>query len=294
MRVLMLGGASFVGRTIVSALLAEGHEPTIFSRGRTGAELFASVPRLIGDRDTGDYTALKGGRWDAVVDTSGYAPRQVEQAMDALGDDTGRYLFMSSHAVYVQEGVAAGSDESVPLRTPIREPGPLSDDTYGPAKVACEQAIQAGYGDRASIIRPGKVAGPHDNQEGLTYWVREAARGGRIEVPADPEQPVQLVDVRDVAALAVRLLVDGRGGAYTAVGESTTITSLVETCAAAAGTEIDIAYVPERRAPLLQPDRPWSTRQRSNAKAVAAGMTCTPLSVTAADVLEESRSAGAR
>jgi 2'-hydroxyisoflavone reductase len=287
LKILLLGGGSFVGRAVVTALLAGGHEPTIFSRGRTGAELFPQVPRLIGDRDTGDYAALKDGRWDAVVDTSGYVPREVGQAMDALGDRVGRYLFVSSHAVYRLEDVAAGSEETVPLRPPVREPGQLTDDTYGPAKVACEQDIRARFGERASIVRPGKVAGPHDNQDGLAYWVRAAAGGGRVEIPGDPAQPVQLIDVRDLAALIVRLLVDDRGGAFTAVGESTTITSLVETCAKVAGTTVEIASGAAGQAPLLQPERPWSARQRSNAKAVAAGMPVTPLAVTVADVLAE-------
>jgi len=278
-----------VGRAIVTALLNDSHQPTLFSRGKTGVELFPSVPRLIGDRDTGDYAALKDGSWDAVVDTSGYFPRHVDQAMDALGDRVGRYLFISAQAVYVQEGVGPGSDENTPLRPPVRDPDELTDATYGPAKVACEQDILARFGDRASIVRPGKVAGPHDNQDGLTYWVRETARGGRVELPGDPEQPVQLIDVRDLATLVVRLLADNRGGAFNAVGESVTITSLIETCAAAAGTTVEIVPVPARRVPLLQPGWPWSTRQRSAAKARAAGMPSTPLSVTAADVLAEVR-----
>jgi 2'-hydroxyisoflavone reductase len=109
-RILVLGGGSFVGRAIVETLVAESDRPTLFSRGLTGVELFPSVPRLLGDRDTGDYTALKGGSWDAVVDVSGYVPRHVDQAMDALGDRVGRYLFISTHAVYVQEGVGGRTD----------------------------------------------------------------------------------------------------------------------------------------------------------------------------------------
>jgi 2'-hydroxyisoflavone reductase len=238
MRILILGGGSFVGRAIVTALLNDAHEPTLFSRGKTGTDLFPSVPRLVGDRDTGDYAALAGGSWDAVVDTSGYFPRQVDEAMDALGDRVHRYLFVSSQAVYVQQGVGPGSDENTPLRPGGREADTLTDATYGPAKVACEQDIQARFGERASIVRAGKVAGPHDNQDGLTYWVRETARGGRVELPGDPAQPVQLIDVRDLAALAVRLLADDRGGAFNAVGTPLTITEVIETCAAAAGTPV--------------------------------------------------------
>ena len=275
-----------MGRAIVTALIPE-HDVTMFSRGITGRDLFPEVPRLIGDREAGDYTALKDGSWDAVVDTSGYVPRHVDQAMDALGERVSRYLFVSSHAVYRLDSTVA--DESAPLRDPIREPGVLTDATYGPAKVACEQDVVARFGDRASILRPGKVAGPHDDQEGLTYWVRETARGGRVELPGDPRQPVQLIDVRDLAVLAVRLIVDGRGGAFNAVGPSLTITEVIETCAAAAGTTVEIVPVPERPAPLLQPERPWATRRRSGAKARAAGMPSTPLAVTAADVLAELR-----
>ena len=116
MRILVLGGTSFVGRAITEDALRAGAEVTLFGRGRTGTDLFPGVARLTGDRDSGDYAALAdaaraGGRWDAVVDSSGYVPRHVGQAMDALGDRAGRYLFVSSHAVYRREGIGPGSTE---------------------------------------------------------------------------------------------------------------------------------------------------------------------------------------
>jgi hypothetical protein len=74
---------------------------SLFGRGKTGTDLFPGLIRLTGDRDTGDYGALRGRSWDAVVDVSGYVPRHVGQAMDAVGDRAGRYLFISSHAVYL-------------------------------------------------------------------------------------------------------------------------------------------------------------------------------------------------
>src|SRR5438874_4416188 len=96
MRILVLGGTSFVGRAIVDDALRTGAAVTLFGRGKTGTDLFPGVTRLTGDRDTGDYAALDAGHWDAVVDSSGYVPRHVGQAMDALGDRAGRYLFVSS------------------------------------------------------------------------------------------------------------------------------------------------------------------------------------------------------
>ena len=100
MKILVLGGTSFVGRAMVADALGRGDELALFSRGRTGTDLFPDVARLIGDRETGDYASLQGTDWDAVLDVSAYVPRHVAQAADALAGSTGRYLFISTGAVY--------------------------------------------------------------------------------------------------------------------------------------------------------------------------------------------------
>ncbi len=296
MRILVLGGTSFVGRAIVEDALRTGAEVTLFGRGKTGTDLFGDLTRLIGDRDTGDYAALGAGSWDAVVDASGYVPRHVDQAVDALGERAGRYLFISSHAVYQLDGVGPGSTEDAPRRPPVRDTEELTNDTYGPLKVACEDDVVARYGTRATIVRPGKVAGPHDWQPGLTYWVRRAARGGRVAVPGDPRQPVQVVDSRDLARLVVQLLADDRPGAFHAVGPATPVTlgGVVESCARAAGTEVEIVAVPLELAPPFFPlvRTNWPSQQRSPARARVAGMPATALEVTAADVLAWDRQRG--
>jgi 2'-hydroxyisoflavone reductase len=295
-RILVLGGTAFVGRAIVEDALRSGAEVTLFGRGRTGTGLFPGVPRLTGDRDSGDYAALRDGRWDAVVDVSGYVPRHVGQAMDALGERAGRYLFISSHAVYLHTDADPDPTEDAPRRPPRRDTEVLDGDNYGRLKVACEDDVLARYGDRATIVRPGKVAGPHDWQDGLTYWVRRAARGGPVAVPADPAQPVQVIDVRDLARLVVRLVADDRPGAFHAVGpaEPVTLGGLIETCARAAGTQVDVVPVPPETAahlfPLVRPH--WPSQQRSPARARAAGLPATPLQVTAADVLAWDRQRG--
>ena len=296
MRILVLGGTSFVGRAIVEDALRTGADVTLFGRGKTGTGLFPGLIRLIGDRDTGDYAALRERSWDAVVDVTGYVPRHVGQAMDALGDRAGRYLFISSHAVYRHEGLRPGADEDAPRHAPVRDTEELDGEIYGPLKVACEDDVVARYGRRATIVRPGKVAGPHDWQDGLTYWVRRAASGGRVAVPGDPAQPVQIIDARDLARLVVQLLTDDRPGAFHAVGpaEPVTLGGLIETCARVAGTRDELVPVPLDLAPqpfpLVKTD--WVTQQRSPAKALAAGMSATPLAVTAADVLAWDRERG--
>ena len=295
-RILLLGGTAFVGRAIAEDALRSGAEITLFGRGRTGTELFPGVPRLAGDRDTGDYAALRGGAWDAVIDVSGYVPRHVGQAMAAIGDNAGRYVFISSHAVYRHEGLQAGATEDAPRQVPLRGTEDLAGGNYGRLKVACEDDVLARYGDRATIVRPGKVAGPHDWQDGLTYWVRCGARGGRVAVPADPAQPVQVIDSRDLARLVVQLAADDRPGAFQAVGpaEPVTLGGLIAMCADVAGTHVELVRVPDSSAPPFFPlIRPvWATQQRSAAKARAAGMPATPLPVTIADVLSWDRERG--
>jgi nucleoside-diphosphate-sugar epimerase len=297
MRILVLGGTSFVGRAIVEDALRTGAEVTLFGRGKTGPDLFPQLTRLIGDRDTGHYAALRDGRWDATVDVSGYVPRHVGQAVDALGDRAGRYLFISSHAVYRREGLAPGSTEDTPRRPPRRDTEEPDAVTYGPLKVACEDDVVARYGPRATLVRPGKVAGPHDPSDVFTYWVRRAARGGRVALPGDPQQPIQVSDSRDLARLVVQLLADDRPGAFHTVGpaEPVTLGGLIETCARVAGTQVEVVPVmsPDKAPPLFPLIRTnWATQQRSPARARAAGMPATPLAVTAADVLAWDRQRG--
>jgi 2'-hydroxyisoflavone reductase len=142
------------------------------------------------------------------------------------------------------------------------------------------------------------VAGPHDTQDGLRYWVHRAARGGGVALPGRPEQPVQVIDSRDLARLVVRLLVDGRPGAFNAVGpaEPTTMAELIATCARVAGSTVEIVAVPADAVPalfpLVRPEPAWPTQQRSAARARAAGMPATPLKVTVADVLASDRERG--
>jgi 2'-hydroxyisoflavone reductase len=298
MDVLVLGGTSFVGRTIVADLLTRGHAPTLFTRGVTNPEVFPDVPRRRGDRDAGDYASLADGRWDAVVDVSAYYPRHVDQAMTAVGETAQRYLFISTGSVYDRLAAPeSGLTEDAPRLPAWRETEEItSPETYGGLKVACEDDLLARLGARATIVRPGIVAGPHDTTDRFTYWVRRAARGGRVAVPPAVEQPVQVVDSRDLARLVVLLLEDDRTGVFNAVGPAvpTTIAGLLATCAQAAGTTVEAVPVAgAEQLPLVLDDTTWwPFFRRSAAAAHAAGMPATPLERTAADVLAWDRERG--
>lgn len=134
MRILVLGGTSFVGRAIVTDALARGEDVTLFGRGRTGVDLFPELERRTGDRSTGDYAALASGSWDGVVGVSGYVPRHVREAGKALGDRGGRYLFISTGSVYDRLQAQDGMTEEAPRLPPERDTEEITDSTYGPLK----------------------------------------------------------------------------------------------------------------------------------------------------------------
>jgi 2'-hydroxyisoflavone reductase len=299
MRILVLGGTAFVGRAIVDDLLARGHDVTLFSRGKTGSELFPELDKRVGDRETGDYASLGEGSWDATVDVTAYIPRHVAQAGDALAGRSGRYLFISTGSVYDRTKAGDGLTEDTARLTPERGTEEITGDTYGPLKVACEDDVVARYGDGGTIVRPGIVAGPHDPTDRFTYWVRRAARGGRVALPGRPDQPVQVCDARDLARLVTRLLEADSPGTYNAVGPQAAVTfeQLIQACAKAAGTDVEVVPVDPTAVdpgfPLVLPDETWDVMfRRSRAAADAAGMPATPLETTAHDTLAWDRDRG--
>jgi 2'-hydroxyisoflavone reductase len=299
-KLLVLGGTSFVGRAIVEDALVSGHTVTLFSRGKSGNDLFPDVERRTGDRDTGDYASLTDDSWDAVIDVTGYIPRHIAQAADAIGDRFGqRYLFISTGSVYDRTQGSDGMTESTPRLAPERGTEEITGETYGPLKVACEDDVLSRFGDRATIVRPGIVAGPHDPTDRFTYWVRRAARGGRVALPGRPEQPVQVVDSRDLARVVITLIEQDRAGTYNAVGPADPVTlhELIQVCARAAGSDVEIVPVAPDSVdpgfPLVLPDPSWDVMfRRSAAAAHSAGMSKTPLEKTAADVLTWDRDRG--
>lgn len=247
MRILVLGGTVFLGRHIVQAALARGHQVTLFNRGQHNPDLFPEVEKLRGNRD-GDLSALEGRSWDAVIDTSGYLPRVVRQSAQMLKDRTNLYAFISTISVYSDEKTP-GQDENAPLATleddSVEE---ITGETYGGLKVLCERAVEEIYGDRALIIRPGLIVGPDDPTDRYTYWPARVARGGEVLVPGRPERAVQYIDVRDLAEWTVRLVEEGKTGVYNANGPDTVLTmeEFVQACKSAAGSDAQFVWVPEQ------------------------------------------------
>jgi 2'-hydroxyisoflavone reductase len=299
-KLLVLGGTRFVGRAAVDAALERGHQVTLFNRGETNPELFPEAEKLRGDRD-GDLSALPAREWDAVIDPSGYVPRIVRASTDLLRDAVGLYLFVSSISVYADKSRPANEDSVLEELAEDHSVDELREDyaNYGALKVLCEQAVRDVFGERACLVRPGLVVGPHDPTGRFTYWPHRIAAGGDVLVPAPPERNVQFVDVRDLGAWLVDLCEARRAGIYNAVNEGTPWGELVETCSEVAGSDARFVWVPDEfllengveewmGLPMWIADPEWAAMHEVEvARALAAGLGFRPLADTVRGTLDD-------
>ena len=219
MRILILGGTRFLGQHLVEAALNHSHEVTLFNRGKSNPGLFPQLETIIGDREK-DVNKLEGRIWDAVIDVAGYVPRIVRLSADVLKENVSRYAFISSISVY-DEAIfkKIGIDESDPVAKIEDETvEEITGETYGPLKALCEKAVQELYGERALIVRPGLIVGPHDPTDRFTYWPVRVARGGDVLAPEKPDAPAQIIDVRDLSDFIIRLIENNASGIFNATG----------------------------------------------------------------------------
>jgi 2'-hydroxyisoflavone reductase len=299
LKLLVLGGTKFIGRATVEAALDRGYEVTLFNRGETNPDLFPEAERLRGDR-TADLSVLAGREWDAAIDTCGYFPGVVRASAEELRDSVVRYVFVSSVSVYAdfRDGPHEDSD-----RAELADGHPSDEmlpgyENYGPLKALCEDVVTDVYGDRALIVRPGLIVGPHDPTGRFTYWPHRVARGGDFVVPAPPDGQVQFVDARDHGAWLLELCERGASGAFNATHPGVSWVELVESCLRVTGSDgrpvwIDSAYLAEQgvgewmELPMWLHDPEWVGVNRADvSRAVAAGLSFRPLDDTVRGTLE--------
>lgn len=227
--ILVLGGTKFLGRHIVEALAGAGRPTVRFHRGNTQCELPPGVQERLGDRNA-DMSAVSEESWDAVVDVAAYEPSQLARSLELRCN---RYVFISTVSVYRDFSHTGLTEDS-----PVYETFDANDEAqrYGGNKADCERQVLARFGDRATILRPGLIAGPWDPTGRYSYWCERAMRGGKFIVPAPADRPVQFVDARDVAGFVERTIARNIGGTFNVVGprEAATMGSLVDDCSRAA------------------------------------------------------------
>jgi len=318
MRLLVLGGTAWLGGYITTTALERGHRVTCLARGESGTvPQGADLKRA--DRDKPDaHDEVARDEWDVVVDVS-RQPGHVRRASTTLADRTGSFIFVSSGNVYADHGTP-GDDENAALLPALVGDVMESMDTYGQAKVACEQHVLKAFGpDRSLIARIGLIGGPGDIFDRTGYWplrfAQPAADDGSVLVPDVPDLATQVIDVRDLAAWIVEAGERDLSGVFNAMGETVPLAQHLAVAREVAGHSGPIVAVDqdwllahdvapwmgERSLPLWLPVPEYSGfNSRDSSAARAADLVTRPLAETLADTLaweltrdpERSRQAG--
>ncbi|WP_120522040.1 epimerase [Arthrobacter celericrescens] len=310
MRILILGGTAFLSAEIARQALDAGHDVTCLARG-TAAEPPPGVRWVRADRSegAGAYDGLDGG-WDAVVDVS-RDPAHARAALAALGSRTGHWTFVSSCSVYDRHD-QPGADEAAALLPSLPPGEEASPETYGESKSAIEKLVLEAAGEKAHVVRAGLIGGPGDSSDRYGYWPARFALGGEtVLVPDIPGDPVQVIDVRDLAAWILSAAEGGVTGAFNAVGEVALFGEYLDACRELAGAAPG-SVVPgsvtagpgwleahgvqpwsgEDSLPLWLPPGHEGFMARSNAAALARGLRLRPWRETLRDTLADERARG--
>ncbi|HEX3867568.1 MAG TPA: NAD-dependent epimerase/dehydratase family protein, partial [Gemmatimonadaceae bacterium] len=304
--ILILGGTGFTGPEQVEYAISRGHSVTLINRNKTRPDFFKGrVDQLIGDLN-GDMSALKGRKFDVVIDNPTTLPAWVRNVAQYMAGNTAHYIFISTISAY-QNDKNAWADESDPTH-----PLPAGMDAYavaaadarryyGPLKAQSEREVQKQYPDRFTIIRPGLIVGPLDVSDRFTYWPYRIDEGGDVLAPGLGNDPVQIIDSRDIAEWTIRVAENKTLGTFNATGPVKPL-SMAEmlygikavTTAGAQFTWVPADFLAEQKIrgwsnmPVWVADRPDNVAfsRRSIDKALAAGLTFRPLAVTAKDTLD--------
>jgi 2'-hydroxyisoflavone reductase len=307
LRILILGGTGFTGPHQVRYALSRGHQVAVFNRGRTHpGETPKEVEQLIGDRN-GKLDALKGRKWDVVIDNPTTLPVWVRDAAQILKGNTDRYVFISTISVYADTS-KQGMDETAPLAKYTGADAMKETNAtmragnfalYGPLKAYSEAEAEQWFPGKTLIIRPGYIVGPGDESDRFTYWPVRVERGGEVLAPGTPSDPVQIIDARDLAEWTIRMVEQGTTGAFNAVGPKSKLgigpmLDVIKktTNSDARFTWVDDKFLTEQK--LIDDIPIWTSTHGTEigystmniSKAVSHGLTFRPLSETTRATLE--------
>ncbi len=302
LRILILGGTSFLGPHLIQYALGRGHSVTIFTRGQSQPtvlrHLYRDVEQLIGDRND-NLEALKGRAWDVVIDNSGYRVQWTRDSAELLKDSIGLYLYTSSTGVYYPY-LGSDTQEDTDL---VLEPAPgipdNEDSRYGIMKSLSEIEARKAFGeDRTIIVRPTYVIGPGDASNRFPYWPVRLERGGEVFVPGRGHDPVQFIDVRDLTEFMIRLAEQRNTDTFNVVAPASEMGMHAFVYGAHAATSSAVSWVmipdydflKEQNVPYVVPwimpvDDNYGSARAKNDHAVSNGLTFRPLAQTCMDVL---------
>jgi 2'-hydroxyisoflavone reductase len=215
-----------------------------------------------------------------------------------LRDAVDLYVYTSSTGVYYPY---LGADLAEDTRLVLEAPEEANEDlAYGVMKTQSELEARRAFGDdRTIVVRPTYIAGPGDTSNRFPYWPVRIERGGRILVPGHADDPVQYVDVRDLAEFMIHLVETRAAGTYNVAGPASRLGmhAFVHGVHAAVSSPVEWVPVPdydflvEHGVPYVVPwimpvDDNFGSARVNASRAVAAGLAFRPLAVTVRDTLD--------
>jgi nucleoside-diphosphate-sugar epimerase len=247
MKVLYIGGTGNISAASSRLAVASGIELWHLNRGKRSPQM-AGARRLVADyADPGSVKkAVKGHRWDVVVNWIAYLPGDVQRDVETFRDCTQQYIFISSASVYQKRGGHPVITESTPLYNPYWD--------YSRNKIACEEYLNSRFREEGfpiTIVRPSLT---YDTviPVAIGSWddftiIDRIRRGGEVIVHGDGTSLWTITHSEDFARGFNGLL-----GHQQAIGHSFHITSdellnwnqIYEAVAMAAGAPLRAVHIP--------------------------------------------------
>jgi nucleoside-diphosphate-sugar epimerase len=195
-KILVMGGTRFVGKPLVAQLLSEGHELTLFTRGKNPVP--AAVEHLCGDRSTAEgLAALQGRSFDVIVDSSGRTLDDSRAVIERTGAPSHRFLYVSSAGVYADSELWPLSEDS-PTDPQSRHSGKLDTEAW----LSAEKIPFTSF-------RPTYIVGAGNYNPVESWFFDRIVHGRPVPLPGDGSTITQLGHVNDLAAaMALSLGVD--------------------------------------------------------------------------------------
>ncbi|MCX6430976.1 MAG: NAD-dependent epimerase/dehydratase family protein [Actinobacteria bacterium] len=296
MKILVLGGGTFVGRALVESATSRGHEVTTFTRkSLPPGATEGLVESLFGDRtEENAMQFAKGRQWDAIFDTWSGAPRVMQQNLAVLRDHASYFSYVSSCSVYSADPPTFGQNESSPV---VDADASAERTHYAADKRGGELAVLESFGEEASLLaRPGIILGPYEGPGRLPWWLRRIAKGGDVIAPGPQDLKIQYIDARDLAEWMIASAEKSLTGAFNTIstpGHATT-SQLLKTCLEVTKSDANLVWMsPEFLAeqgieqwnelpiwadPSFQGIFGFDTSLAAN-----SGLICRPISETVAD-----------
>jgi UDP-glucose 4-epimerase len=257
MRILVTGGAGFIGSHVVDRLLRDGHAVTVVDNLSTGRQALVNLRasfHACDIRSTQLEAVVGAARPEMVVHVAAQAAvarSMLDPAFDASVNVLGTITLLEAsrragvrRVIYTSTGGAAYGDTDV-LPTPEDHPT-RATSPYGISKVTAERYLEcwaALTGGSTLTLRLANIYGPRQNPMGeagvIAIFAHRLLRGEPCIVNGDGEQTRDYVYVEDVADAVARAVdrPEVSGVANIATGIETTVNELYGRLAREAGVD---------------------------------------------------------